>query len=79
MFYQEYRLAVDIWSAIYSILDGLDVNKESPYELGFNSSHFKICTILSFDSCVALDKVYFNTRGKLNRQTPYYWEKRTSL
>jgi hypothetical protein len=76
-FYLEYRLAFDIWVSIYPILIGLASQKEYPYEHNFQSSKLKIITILSWECCVALDKLYFSRAEKVNVEDMFFWKNKT--
>jgi len=49
---------VDIWSAIYPILIGLDSQKKYPYVHNFESSILRISSCLYFGTCVAIDNLY---------------------
>jgi hypothetical protein len=56
-----------IWSAIYPILDSLSVPNENPYKHNHSNSVLKIITMLSFETCVALDNYHYClTEGRLN-------------
>lgn len=55
-----------LWSAIYSIYEGLRCNNEQPYTLQFTSAEQKAIVLLSFPVCVALDHyVYCISDGRL--------------
>lgn len=48
-----------MWSAIYSVYEGLRVDKEQPYALQFSSAKQKAYAMLSFPTCVALDNFLY--------------------
>ena len=73
-FYLKYRSTFSIWVSIYPILDGLASNDNYPYELNFLSSKQKISTILSWEVCVALDKLYFSRADQVKANKFYYWD-----
>lgn len=55
-----------VWSAIYSIYEGLRCNDEQPYSLQFTSAQQKAMVLLSYPVCVALDHyVYCVSDGRL--------------
>lgn len=55
-----------LWTAVYSIYEGLRCNDEQPYVLQFTSAKQKAIVLLSFPVCVALDHyVYCISDGRL--------------
>jgi hypothetical protein len=56
-----------MWSAIYSIFEGLRTSQEQPYALQFASTKQKASAMLSYPTCAALDNfVYCASEGRLN-------------
>lgn len=47
-----------LWAAIYSIVNGLRVNSEFPYEHNAIAAIQKISTVVPFSICVALDNYH---------------------
>lgn len=72
-FYNRNQLIFDIWLAIQPILVGLDSQKEIPYQHSHTSSYLRITTMISFECCIALDKVLFSINPKVTRQQLRFW------
>lgn len=75
VFVKKYRLAHDLWLAIYPLLIGLDTNKEFPYNGNFNSSLLKLSSTLSLNSCIALDSINYSLNDKLDYSDMYFLRK----
>lgn len=75
MFILESRNIFDIWVSLYPILMGLGENKEYPYEHNFSGSILKIITILSMQTCVGLDKVYYSSNVIIKQGELKFWSK----
>lgn len=73
-FYFKYRLTFDVWISIYPLLEGLAANDDYPYAHNLVSSKLKISTVLSWEVCVALDKLYFSRSEKVKTDELYYWD-----
>ena len=65
---------VDIWSAIYPILVGLDSQKEYPYVHNFGSSKLRISSCLYYGVCVAIDNLYYSVSNDIQKGK-YYFKK----
>ncbi|HDZ9127130.1 TPA: hypothetical protein RUY84_003615 [Vibrio cholerae] len=63
----------NIWGAIYPNLKGLSTNPRYPYEHNYTATLVKISTMLSFEVCVSLDKMYF-VLGQYKREELLYWQ-----
>ena len=58
--------AVDLWAAIYPILQGLTAGKTTTYQMTFEGSKQKLIAILSYETCACLDNLHrTRTRGKI--------------
>lgn len=74
-FHSKYRKIFDYWGAIYPLLIGLDSQKEYPYEHNFVSIQHRIISVLSLQTCVALDQFYSCVSENRVIETYYFWEK----
>jgi len=62
---QAYRRPFDIWSSIYPIIIGLRANRHQPYSMNAVGTVQRISTLISFETCVALDNYHWCiTSGK---------------
>ncbi|WP_445358791.1 hypothetical protein [Microbulbifer sp. ANSA005] len=66
-FIGEHRKIHDIWVAIYPSLKGLGVHDHYPYVNSYQGSKVKLMAVLSLNTCIALDKVYFSSNSKIDR------------
>ncbi|GLO63391.1 hypothetical protein MACH09_38990 [Vibrio sp. MACH09] len=63
----------NVWGAIYPSLNGLATNGTYPYEHNYTATLLKVSTVLSFEVCVALDKMYF-VLGQYKKEELRYWQ-----
>jgi hypothetical protein len=55
-----------VWTAYYSLLSALQVNKHSPYAHNFEGAKQKAIVMLSYEGCAALDRfTWCVTQGRL--------------
>ena len=74
VFCTDCRLAFEIWVSIYPILKGFSANKEYPYDYQFSSSKLKVSTIISFQACIALDKLYLIRMKNCKPKELFFWD-----
>ena len=74
IFHSKHRKIFDYWGAIYPLLIGLDSQKEHPYESNFISIQHRIMSVLSLQTCVALDQFYSSISEDRVIKTYYFWE-----
>ncbi|CAA0121071.1 Uncharacterised protein [BD1-7 clade bacterium] len=73
-FISDNRKVYNLWVAIYPILEGLHVNKEFPYEHAYSSALIKISSVLSFQTCIGLEKVYYSSNSKVEKHYLIFWK-----
>lgn len=55
----DHKIILDMWIAIYPLLQGLESNKEFPYKHNFSSAILRITCTLSIETCIAIDNFYY--------------------
>lgn len=61
------------WSAIYSLMDGLEVTKRYPYKHNVSAAKYDLISTLSYGTCVALDNYLYCISKDRLRKGKYYF------
>jgi len=68
----KHQYIVDIWLALYPLLNGLEANKAYPYEHNFSGSKLRISSCLSYATCVAIDNMYYSITNDSQKGRYYF-------
>ena len=59
----DHKIILDMWIAIYPLLQGLAANKEFPYKHNFSGAILRITCTLSIETCIAIDNFYLTLKN----------------
>ena len=73
-FNKKHPKVFNFWSAIYSVLIGLDSQKEFPYTHNFTISVLRISSCITYTTCAAIDNFYYCISNDLQKGK-YFFDK----
>ena len=71
-FRNEHKIVLDMWLAIYPLLQGLAANKEFPYSHNLSGAILRITCTLSIETCIAIDNFYYVQTNDLGKGKYYF-------
>lgn len=73
--HSKHRKVFDYWGAICPLLMGLGSQQSYPYEHNFTGSKQRLISVLSFNTCVALDQFHSCITDDRTIKKYYFWKK----
>ena len=71
-FRKEHKIILDMWLAIYPLLEGLNANKFFPYKSNFTGAVLRITCSLSIETCTAIDNFYYVVTNNIQKGNYYF-------